>query len=292
MGIRAFAVFGAAISAAMIFCSALGSSQAQQPVKVETVKIADGVYIYRWGPSYQSLFVVTPEGVVVTDPINAAAATAYLAEIRKITSAPIRYVVYSHHHYDHIVGGAIFKEAGATFIAHRNARPPLERLKHPQIVMPDELVDERRVIELGGARIELLYVGRNHTDNSLILFLPSEKIVFAVDFIAYKEVPWRGMFDAYLDEWKESLERVLALDWDQIVVGHSRLGGVGTKADVRAQAQYMADLKEIIRVNQGKCIDEAMKEIKLPQYEDWTNYQQFLPLNVERMCHYWRFGYQ
>ena len=289
---RVLAAVAAAIGAAMILASAVGSSQAQQAVKVETVKIAEGVYIYRWGPSYQSLFIATPDGVVVTDPINSAAAKAYLAEIRKITSAPIRYLVYSHHHYDHIIGGAVFKEAGATVIAHRNAKPPLERLKHPQIVMPDELVDERRVIELGDMRIELLYVGRNHTDNSLVLFLPREKIVFAVDFIAYKEVPWRGMFDAYLDEWKDSLERVLALDWDRIVVGHSRLGGVGTKADVRAQAQYMADLKEIVRVNQGKCIDQAMKEIKLPQYESWTNYQQFLPLNVERMCHYWRYGYQ
>jgi glyoxylase-like metal-dependent hydrolase (beta-lactamase superfamily II) len=285
-------IAGLVIGAVMVWCGVVGPAVAQQPAKVETVKIADGVYIYRWGPSYQSLFVVTPDGVVVTDPINAAAAKAYLEEIRKITSAPIRYVTYSHHHYDHILGGAVFKEAGATFIAHRNAKPPLERLKHPQIVMPDELVDERRVIELGGTRIELHYVGRNHTDNSLVLFLPKEKIVFAVDFIAYREVPWRGMFDSYLDEWRESLERVLALDWDRIVVGHSRLGGVGTKADVRAQAQYMDDLKEIVRVNQAKCIDEAMKEIKLPQYADWTNYGPFFSLNVERMCHYWRFGYQ
>lgn len=274
--------------AAPLFAS---TSYAQKPLQVETAKIADGVFVYRWR-SYQSLFVVTPAGVLVTDPISVPAAKAYLAEIRKITNAPIRYVVYSHHHYDHIMGGAVFKEAGATFIAHRNAKTSLDRLKNPLVVPPDQLVDSRLELKLADKRVDLVYVGRNHTDNSLVLHLPLQKIIFAVDFIAYKEVPWRGMFDAYLDEWIESLDRVLELDWDRVVVGHSRLGGIGTKDDVRAQKQYMVDLKEAVRLELGKCIDPAMQDIKLPKYESWTNYKSFLPLNVERMCHYWRFGYQ
>jgi glyoxylase-like metal-dependent hydrolase (beta-lactamase superfamily II) len=281
------------VCAVATFVAAATVSQAQQaPVRVETERLADGVYVYRWGASYQSLFVVTSDGVIVTDPISVVAAKAYLAEIRKITTAPIRYVVYSHHHYDHIAGGSVFKGVGATVIAHRNAKPTLERLKNPDIVLPDELVDDHREIVLGGKRIDLRYVGRNHTDNSLVVFLPQDKIIYAVDFIAYKEVPWRGMFDAYVDEWKESLERVLAFDWERVVVGHSRLGGIGTKADVQSQVQYMTDLKEVVRLNQDKCIDQAMKEVRLPQYADWTNYKEFLPLNVERMCHYWRYGYQ
>jgi glyoxylase-like metal-dependent hydrolase (beta-lactamase superfamily II) len=267
-------------------------SLAQQPVRVETVSIADGVYIFRYGGSYQSLFVVTPEGVLVTDPISRAAAKAYLAEINKLTAAPIRYVVYSHHHYDHIAGGAVFKEAGATVIAHKNAEAPLRRLKNPEIVLPDQVIEDRRNISLGGMEISLRYLGRNHTDNTLVVFLPSQKIVYAVDFIAYKEVPWRGMFDSYVDEWIDSLDRVLELDWDRLVVGHSRLGGVGTKDDVRAQKEYMVELKEAVRQAQGRCIDDAMKEVRLPKYEQWTNYKEFFPLNVERLCHYWRFGYQ
>ena len=85
------------------------------------------------------MFVVTPDGVIATDPIaqrRPEAATTYIAEIRKITQAPIKYVVYSHHHYDHIEGGKPFKDAGATFIAHMNAKTRLEALKNPAVVIP------------------------------------------------------------------------------------------------------------------------------------------------------------
>ena len=63
--------------------------------------------------------------------MNPAAAKVYVQEIKKITSSPVRYVVYSHHHLDHISGGAPFKEAGATFVAHRRAKEHLVRLKEP-----------------------------------------------------------------------------------------------------------------------------------------------------------------
>ncbi len=91
-------------------------------------EVAQGVYIFQYR-GYQSMFVIDPAGVVVTDPISTTTAPLYLQEIRKLTQAPIRYVVYSHHHYDHIEGGAIFKEKGTEFVAHRNARVQLERLR-------------------------------------------------------------------------------------------------------------------------------------------------------------------
>lgn len=107
---------------------------AQQPPLFETTKITDNVYLFRYG-GHQSMFVVTPDGVIATDSIaqrRPVAAMTYIAEIRKITQAPIKYVVYSHHHYDHIEGGKPFKDAGATFIAHMNAKTRLEALKNPE----------------------------------------------------------------------------------------------------------------------------------------------------------------
>jgi glyoxylase-like metal-dependent hydrolase (beta-lactamase superfamily II) len=284
--IRSFAIL-------LVTLLAAPSLQAQTPPAGEASRIADGVYAFRYG-NYQSMFVVGPEGVVVTDPMNAAAAKSYLAEIRKITAAPVRYVVYSHHHFDHIAGGAIFKEAGAQFIAQRNARSQLERLKNPVVVMPDQYVDERMALDVGGTRVELLYVGRNHTDNSLVVSVPAQKIIYAADFIPVRELIWRGIFDAYYDEWMVSLDRVLDIDWTQLIAGHPRQSGVGSKDDVRALKQYMIDLKEAVRVAAaaGKCFDTAMREIKLPQYEQWQRYREFLPLNIERLCHYWLFGWQ
>jgi glyoxylase-like metal-dependent hydrolase (beta-lactamase superfamily II) len=268
---------------------------AQQP-PYATTKIADNVYLFRYG-GHQSIFVVTPDGVIATDPIaylRPIAATTYIEEIRKITPAPIRYVIYSHHHYDHIAGGKPFKDLGATFIAHKNAKARLEALKYPDVVIPDETVDDSRVIELGGTRLELHYVGRNHSDNSLVMLLPREKLLFTVDFIPIETVQFRDMPDGYLPDWFDSLDRVLALDWERMIPGHPYAGGrLGTKDDVRALKAYMTDLSDAVKAaaDQGKCFDTAMKEIKLPKYEKWGAYEQYLPGNIERFCEYWGRGY-
>src|ERR1700729_4295286 len=83
-------------------------TQTPAPPPFSTTKVSgtDGVYIFRY-QGHQAMFVVTPDGVIATDPIGERrpAAAAYIAEIRKITQAPIKDVVYSHSHYDHIAGG-------------------------------------------------------------------------------------------------------------------------------------------------------------------------------------------
>ena len=153
------------------------------------------------------MFVVTPAGVIATDPISYGrpqAAKTYVDEIKKITKAPIKYVIYSHHHYDHIAGGKPFKEAGATFVAHRRAKERLVALKGPDVVIPDEVVDGKRTITLGGTKLELHYIGRNHSDWSLVMLLPKEKIIFAVDFNSLGAVPSRlAVNDSYPVEWED-----------------------------------------------------------------------------------------
>jgi len=273
-----------------------GTAFAQGQPLFETKKITDNVYLFRYN-THQAMFVVTPEGVIATDPIaylRPEAAIAYIAEIRKITKAPIKYLVYSHHHYDHIAGGKPFKDAGATVIAHRNAKTRLEALRNPDVVIPDVIVDDRHVIELGGTRLELIYTGRNHSDNSLVMLLPKEKIIFTVDFIPIQQVQFRDMPDGYLPDWFDSLDRVLSLDWERMIFGHSYSGGrFGTKDDVRELKQYMVDLSNAVKVaaSQGKCFDAAMQEVKLPKYEKWANYEKYLPGNIERFCEYWGRGY-
>jgi len=260
-----------------------------------TTRVADNVYVFRYGGA-QSMFVVTPAGVIATDPIafqRPQAAEAYLAEIRRITPAPIRYLIYSHHHYDHSAGGKPFKDAGAAVVAHRNARARLEVLKSPDVVMPDMVVDERSTLELGGTRVDLIYVGRNHSDDSIVVLLPKEKILFAVDFVPVQAVMFRDMADGYLPDWFASIDRVLALDWTTLIPGHPGPGGrMGTKDDVRAVKEYLTDLSNATRelASQGKCFDEAMRTLKLPKYEGWSGYAQYLPGNIERFCEFWARG--
>lgn len=266
-----------------------------QATPFETRKITDRVYLYRFG-GYQAIFVVTPDGVIATDPIglfSPQVVSTYIAEIRKVTQAPIKYVVYSHHHYDHIAGGKPFKDVGATFIAHRNAKAHLEKLMHPNVVIPDVVVDDKHVIELGGVRMELHYVGRNHSDNMLVMLIPQDKLLFVVDFIPIGSVLFRNLPDGFIPDWFDSLDRVLALDWDQMIPGHPYAGGrLGTKEDVRALKGYMTDLSDAVRqaAAQGLCWDRAMQEIKLPKYEKWADYDRYLPGNIERFCSYWARG--
>src|SRR2546425_6588962 len=132
---------GAALIAATLAATALAQQPAPPPAPplFATTKVdgTDGVYIFRY-QGHQAMFVVTPEGVIATDPIGERrpqAVTTYIAEIRKITQAPIRYLVYSHSHYDHIAGGKPFKDAGATFVAQENAKTLLTARKNPDIVI-------------------------------------------------------------------------------------------------------------------------------------------------------------
>src|SRR6202162_6616071 len=179
-------------------------AQAPPPPLFATAKVdgTDGVYIFRY-QGHQSMFVVTPEGVIATDPIGERrpAAAAYIAEIRQINQGPIKYVVYSHSHYDHIAGGKPFKDLGATFVAHWRTKSLLEQRKAPDIVIPDLVVtDSGGKVELGGTTLELLYLGKNHGDNSLIMRLPKEKIIFVVDFLPLSGTQFRVMADTYLPE--------------------------------------------------------------------------------------------
>ena len=286
-----------AVAAPGALAQSAAPAPAASPPAFATTKVADNVYVFRM-LGHQSMFVVTPEGVIATDPIgfvNKKGGEIFLAEIRKVTSAPVKYVVYSHHHYDHIAGGKPFKDAGATFVAHRNAHRHLAALGNPEIVLPDQLVDERSTLELGGTRLDLVFVGRNHSDNTLVMLLPREKLMFTVDWIPLQAVLFRDLPDGFLPDWFDGLDRVLAMEWDRMIPGHPGPGGrLGTKDDVRAVRAYMQDVSEAARqlAAEGKCLnDEAMAAVKLPKYESWGQYNLFLTRNVERFCEYWGRGY-
>ena len=285
-------------AAALAVVAAPACAQAPTPPLFSTTKVegTDGVYIFRY-QGHQAMFVVTPEGVIATDPIGERrpAAAAYIAEIRKITQAPIKYVVYSHSHFDHIAGGKPFKDLGAVFVAHKNTKSLLERRQAPDIVIPDQVVDDNGgKLELGGTTLELLYLGKNHGDNSLIMRLPKEKIIFVVDFLPLSGTQFRIMADTYLPDQEESMKKILTMDWDRLIPGHPGAGGrqIGNKDDVKTDLDYMLDLSAAVKkaTEEGKCYAGAIAEIKLPKYENLPGYAQNLPLNIERYCDFWNRG--
>ncbi len=277
-----------------------GVAQAQQPARppiaVTKVDGTDGVYVFR-NVNHQSMFVVTRDGVIVTDPVaygRPNGGQQYLDEIRKITDKPIKYLIYSHHHFDHIAGGKVFKDAGARVIAHHRAKTRLEQLKDPHTVLPDEAVsDKGRTITLGGTTLELSYHGLNHSDSTLVMRLPKEKIIFVVDTIPVGTVPGRGMIDFHPLETEAFLQKVYTMDWERLIPGHPGPGDrLGTKKDVQDQLGLLqaasSEMQKLAR--EGKCWDTAEKEFKLPEYEKWPGYAGGLPFIARRYCGLWGRG--
>lgn len=267
---------------------------APPPFATTKVEGTDDVYIFRYG-GHQSMFIVTSAGVIATDPISERRpAKPYIDAIQAVTKAPIKYVIYSHSHYDHIAGGKPFKDMGATFVAHKNAKTRLQQLKPADVVIPDQVVDGKRNITLGGTTLELNYVGKNHSDSMLVMRLPKEKIIFTVDWIPIQGVQFRGMSDNYLPDFEDSLKKVIAMDWDTLIPGHPGPGGkqTGTKDDARNALAYLQDLSAEVKkqVDAGKSYADAQKDIKLPKYEKWGGYNAFLPMNIERYYDFWNRG--
>jgi glyoxylase-like metal-dependent hydrolase (beta-lactamase superfamily II) len=274
-------------------------AQAAQPARpqIETKKVdgTENVYIFRNG-NHQAMFIVTPEGVIATDPVAYGRPTGgqqYVDEIKKVSNAPIRYLIYSHVHFDHIAGGKAFKDAGATVIAHKRAKERLEQLKDPHTVIPDEAVDDKRTITLGGTTLELSYHGLNHSDSTLVMRLPREKLIFIVDTIPVGAFPGRGFIDIYPLETEEFIKQVIAMDWERMIPGHPGPGGrLGTKKDAEDQLALMQEASAAIKVDAqaGKCWDAVEKEFKLPKYESWPNYANGLQFMARRYCGLWGRG--
>jgi glyoxylase-like metal-dependent hydrolase (beta-lactamase superfamily II) len=273
---RFAAALAAVVFALAAFAMASQPVSAQQEVKRSITEIAPNLYRFQ-NNFHFSVFLVTDDGVIATDPINADAAKFLEAEIRSRFNQEIKYLVLSHDHADHSSGGEVWADT-ATVIAHANAKPVIIGEQRPTAV-PDLTFDETMNIELGGQTVELIHVGRNHSDNMIVMHFPAQRALFAVDFIPVKGVAFRDFPDAYLPDWQDSLRRVETMDFDILVPGH---GPVGTKADVTAFREYMDDLwaavKEAVRA--GKTVEQAQAEIKLEKYADWGQFENWGPLNI------------
>jgi len=260
----------------LLFC---GVSLAQTDAKRSITKIAGDLYRFQ-NDFHYSVFLVTSEGIIVSDPINADAARWLKTELAKRFNKPIRYMIYSHDHVDHIAGGEVFADT-AIVVAHENAKADIIAEQRPTAV-PDITFSDQMTIELGGKRVELSYVGRSHSDNMIVMRFPAERALFAVDFIPVKSVAWKNMTDAYIPDWMNAIARVEAMDFDILVPGH---GGLGTKADATAFRGYMEILYAAVLkgAREGKSLEAMQQSIRLEKYKDWHNHDTQLALNIEGM---------
>ena len=290
------------IAISLLFSSAsiAASFPTEEPMGGEAfghsvTNLGNGLYVFRWWV-YRNFFLVTDDGVIATDPMNPKAAGLLREEIRKVTDQPVKYVIYSHNHHDHISGGTVFQADGAQFIAHANVRRELD--DHPSAIIPrpDITFEDRYTVKLGGKTVELYYFGPNHGDSLIVMRLPAEKILFIVDIVTPRRVAFRGMPDFWPDEWIRSLSEIEQLDFDYVIAGHGpksepAIDPAGVVAD---QRMYLEDLIAAVKpaMDAGTRSPDKLKEtIRLPKYENWRAYEAWLPLNVERIWAYHHMGW-
>ena len=252
----------------------------------DTIEIADGIHSSRFGGG-RSLWVEMEDSVVVFDPLNVSAATALRESIGKATDKPVSHVIYSHEHYDHIRGAKIFKDEGATIIAQENCLDTFDYVPDADAIPPDMTFADRHTMPVAGTPIELHYFGRNHGDCMTVAHFPEHRLVFIVDLIAEKSLPFGSLPDYYPGDTVRTLSEVNQLDFDRIAKGH-RTAVVGREA-LEQTLGYWSDLMAAVKteLDKGTGAFDVIDTLELPQYRDWTNYDLWFKLHVERaMWHY------
>ncbi len=267
-------------AAILFFCliySQLSFSQDQPSRSISN--ITGDLYRFQNNNHY-SVFLVTDEGIIVTDPISKEAAAWLNDQLKKRFNKPVKYLVYSHDHADHISGGEVFGDE-VIVVGHELTKEKIISEKRPAPI-PDVTFSSRMTIELGGKKLELIYPGKSHSDNCIAMFFPAEKTVFVVDFITVNRLPYRGLNNSYMPDWIKAIETVESLDFDILAPGH---GEIGTKEDAADHRQYLQDLQSAVAnaIKEGKSLDQMKQSIKLDKYKHFTQYEAWLPLNIEGM---------
>lgn len=255
-------------------------------------EVVSGVYSFAHSGA-RSMFIITREGVIVTDPMHRFAAQAMREEITKRTDKPVKYVIYSHNHWDHILGGKIFKDEGAEFIAHSKCLAHFYRDPHPDLIMPDTVFEQHHELKLGDRQLVLQYFGRNHDDCLITMLLPDERLLFVVDLAMPGAVSLAGgwMRSYYPKDWIRSLREIEDLAFDRYMPGHGP--PVAPKAAMVEVRGYLEALMEAVRAEIAKGTPgiEVLENISLPEYQHLHGYDEYLKNNADRVKVFFSTGY-
>jgi glyoxylase-like metal-dependent hydrolase (beta-lactamase superfamily II) len=264
----------------------LGRSRAPAARTMATMskwtEIGDRVFVRRYAFFDQNIGVVLGPGaaMVIDTRSSHAQAREILDDLRDLTDDPVTVVVDTHGHFDHAWGNHVFRPAPiwgharcVTFMERtaevRRARIATEQPELaadlPEVVIdpPDRVFDEMGNPEVGGRRVELLHLGRGHTDHDIVVRVPDANVLFAGDLLEQGAVPFFG--DGYPLDWPETALRVAELSTGVVVPGHGDHGG---PAFADEQAGALLQLAEVARrVHRNEMtLNDAVAATPFPAY--------------------------
>ena len=229
-------------------------------------------------------FIVGEEGIIVIDSLmTPSLATRLLSEIRSISRAPIRYLVDTHYHGDHVFGNQYF--VPAPIIGHENCRKELiekfdanmnrytsgrpeliPELSQIRMTLPDVTFSDRMDLRLGDREINMIYLGRAHSAGDILLHLPQDGVLYAGDIAFHRVLP--AFPDGHITKWLDVMDKTREIDFETIVPGH---GPVGSKKDFDEARELMAHLHGEIRkgFDEGKSEDEAAAAVSLGKFTEY-----------------------
>lgn len=269
--------------AAVLACALAGSAQAAELVKVsESVWRVKGD---RRGAAVASV-IVADEGLAVVDSTCRGEGDAnwLKAELQKRYDLPVKYVILSHDHEDHICGLHVFDDT-ATTVSQRKTREHIVR-EGRNTSVPDLVFDSEMSIFLGDKEIQLLHFGPTHSDNLIQVYLPEEKVLIAPDFMQ----SGKGLIPDFRDMDVDNMLKVWdyyyrMYDIEVIVNGH---GDPSPKEHILNNIHYVKTLRQRVLDGMvaGESLDEMRRTITLSEFEGWRGYPQWLDADIVTMWDY------
>src|SRR5829696_5285173 len=262
-------------------------------------ELAPGVVAYTAEGDPNVGAVIGEDAVLAIDArATPSSARAWLDQLHRLTEKPVRYLVLTHYHAVRVLGASAFAadlviahdstrrwihERGAADFESETRRFPrlfedvdsIPGLTYPNVSFADSLR-----LDLGGRDVQLLHLGRGHTEGDTAVWLPDDKILFAGDLVEAHAAPYMG--DACVDEWSTTtLDRVEALGATQIVPGRGAAAGPEAIAETR---DYLRTLWETVRAGHEpmKQAFDAARAALAPRFGDWWIFEHCLPFNVAR----------
>ena len=286
----------AKLSLAVISLIGFASAQAPQNANSGTLRqIIPGHYVYsvmNGGRPFNSGIIATNEGALVIDALGSdAVARAERESIATVIKQPIRYLLSSPFHDQFSKGnlayGDVFK------IGHENYRAGLinqmqtggASAEEQRTRLPNATYRDRMTLYLGGKELQILYLGRAHTDGDSIVFVPQDRIAYLSELFFSEEFP--NMAGGYGVSWLEVLDRIDALGADIFIPGHGPIPDdpKATRAGLHRLRQIFVDMRDALRtqIAAGATEDQAAAAVKLEQYEKMPNYAAQRETTVRRM---------